>query len=81
MTPTGTIAPHLGKDAPNGWLVCDGSAVPKDDRYADLRSVIGDTLPDPKPQPLRLSANPGTFKSALLRAYPTTYGGVWIIKI
>lgn len=40
--PTGLIASFGGSTAPDGWLVCDGSAVSRTD-YADLFAVIGTT--------------------------------------
>lgn len=41
-TPVGVIAPFAGKKEkiPRGWLLCDGSAVSKDD-YSELFEVIG----------------------------------------
>lgn len=41
-TPVGSISMYAGSTAPNGWLICDGSAVSRTD-YADLFSVIGTT--------------------------------------
>lgn len=41
LTP-GFIAPFAGSTAPDGWLVCDGSAISRT-RYADLFAVIGTT--------------------------------------
>jgi Phage Tail Collar Domain len=31
---------------PQGWIVCDGSAVPAGDRYEALRVLVGDRVPD-----------------------------------
>ena len=39
---TGSIQMYAGSTAPSGWLICDGSAVSRDD-YANLFSVIGTT--------------------------------------
>ena len=39
--PTGTILPYGGSTAPNGFLLCDGSAVSRT-TYAALYAVIGD---------------------------------------
>ena len=39
-TPVGVITAYAGDTAPNGWLLCDGSAVSRT-TYADLFSVIG----------------------------------------
>jgi microcystin-dependent protein len=38
--PTGMIAPFAGAAAPAGWLLCDGTPVPRED-YWDLFLVIG----------------------------------------
>lgn len=38
--PTGVIMPYGGSIAPNGYLLCDGTAVSRTD-YADLFAVIG----------------------------------------
>ena len=40
ISPTGMISAYGGSSAPNGWLICDGSAVSRTD-YADLFNVIG----------------------------------------
>jgi len=40
--PTGTIIPYAGSTAPNGFLLCDGSAVSRT-TYSALFSVIGTT--------------------------------------
>lgn len=39
---TGSITMYAGATAPDGWLICDGSAISRTD-YADLFSVIGTT--------------------------------------
>jgi microcystin-dependent protein len=36
------VQAYAGNTLPNGWLLCDGSAVSRTD-YADLYAVIGDT--------------------------------------
>ena len=41
-TPIGTVEAYAGTTAPNGYLLCDGSAVSRT-TYADLYSVIGTT--------------------------------------
>jgi microcystin-dependent protein len=41
-TPVGSISLFAGATAPNGWLICDGSAVSRT-TYANLFSVIGTT--------------------------------------
>lgn len=40
--PAGIIAPFAGTVIPAGWLLCDGSAIPRTD-YADLFNAIGTT--------------------------------------
>lgn len=40
--PTGAVMAFAGSSAPEGWLVCDGSAVSRT-TYADLFAVIGTT--------------------------------------
>lgn len=40
--PPGMLAPYAGKTAPEGWLLCDGSAVSRT-AYAALFAVIGTT--------------------------------------
>jgi microcystin-dependent protein len=41
--PTGAVIPFGGLAAPNGWLLCDGAAVSRQD-YKDLWDVIGTTF-------------------------------------
>ena len=74
LTPVGVIQAFAGSATPDGWLLCDGSAVSRTD-YADLYAVIGDTygagdgvdtfnLPDLVDQFVQGSATSGTVKSA-----------------
>ncbi len=42
LIPTGCVQAFAGSTTPQGWLLCDGSAVSRTD-YADLYAVIGDT--------------------------------------
>ena len=42
MIPCGIVQAFAGNTVPDGWLLCDGSAVSRTD-YADLYTVIGDT--------------------------------------
>lgn len=44
VMPVGTILPYMGTTAPQGWLICDGSAIPA--TYSDLISLIGKNTPD-----------------------------------
>lgn len=41
-TPPGTVAAFAGSTAPDGWLLCNGTAVSRT-AYADLYAVIGTT--------------------------------------
>lgn len=74
MIPTGIVQAFAGSTTPQGWLLCDGSAVSRTD-YADLYAVIGDTygdgdgsttfnLPDLVDKFVEGSATAGTVKSA-----------------
>lgn len=40
VMPVGAVVPFAGADAPDGWLLCDGTAVRRD-QYADLFQAIG----------------------------------------
>ena len=42
VIPTGLFAPYVAGTAPDGWLLCDGSAVSRT-TYADLFAVMGET--------------------------------------
>jgi len=44
--PTGTIVAYWGISAPEGWLLCNGDAVPLGTEYDSLRALVGDSLPD-----------------------------------
>lgn len=74
MIPTGIVQAFAGTTTPQGWLLCDGSAVSRTD-YADLYAVIGDTygagdgsttfnLPDLVDKFVEGSATAGTEKTA-----------------
>lgn len=39
--PTGSIMPFVGTVAPNGWMLCDGSAIPINSVTANLRTLLG----------------------------------------
>ena len=41
--PTGTVVQFTGDTAPNGWLICDGSAISRE-IYTNLFEVIGSTF-------------------------------------
>lgn len=41
LAPVGVVQAFAGSTTPEGWLLCDGSAVSRTD-YADLYTVIGD---------------------------------------
>lgn len=42
ITPVGTVAPFAGNTAPDGWLLCDGSAISRT-IYSALFAAIGTT--------------------------------------
>jgi len=48
VIPVGTISSHFGSEAPQGWLICDGSSIPDGSQYDQLRDVLGEAgkLPD-----------------------------------
>ena len=75
---------YAGNTLPNGWLLCDGSAVSRTD-YAELYSVIGDTygagdgtstfnLPNLVDRFVEGSATAGTEKQAGLPNITGTFG-------
>lgn len=39
--PTGSIMPFVGTEAPNGWLLCDGSTFTDDTYHANLKALLG----------------------------------------
>lgn len=81
----GFVCPFAGTTAPDGWLICDGSAVSRT-TYADLFAVIGTTygagdgnstfnLPDFTNRVIQ-GGTAGTYKSAGL---PNITGGYGIV--
>lgn len=74
LPPVGSVTAFAGSTTPQGWLLCDGSAVSRTG-YADLYAVIGDTygagdgsttfnLPNLTDKFIEGSATSGTVKSA-----------------
>jgi microcystin-dependent protein len=53
--PTGIIVAFYGKDAPIGWMLCDGSTIPIE--YETLRKLVGNKVPDLRGTFLRGSNN------------------------
>lgn len=43
LLPSGSVIEYAGDTAPNGWLICDGSAISRE-IYANLFEVIGSTF-------------------------------------
>ena len=88
--PTGVVQAFAGNTLPNGWLLCDGSAVSRTD-YAALYAVIGTTygagngsttfnLPNLVDKFVEGSATAGTVKSAGLPnikgSFNDSYGNI-----
>lgn len=46
--PTGSIMPFIGTNAPSGWLLCDGSAIPSGSYYDNLKALAGANTPNLK---------------------------------
>ena len=67
--PTGSIMPFIGTNAPSGWLLCDGSAIPSGAYYDNLKALAGANTPNLKGLFLRgsgvQSAYPGKEGPAL----------------
>jgi microcystin-dependent protein len=51
--PPGSIIAYWGTEAPPGWMMCDGRAIPDDDQHAALRTLVGATTPNLQNQFLR----------------------------
>lgn len=86
MIPTGIVQAFAGSTTPQGWLLCDGSAVSRTD-YADLYAVIGTTygagdgsttfnLPNLVDKFVEGSTTSGTIKSAGLPNITGSYENV-----
>lgn len=43
LNPVGTIVAYGGKDAPTGWIICDGSAISRE-KYYELYEAIGEVF-------------------------------------
>lgn len=87
IVPVGVVQAFAGATTPQGWLLCDGSAISRTD-YADLYAVIGDTygagdgtttfnLPNLADKFIQGNATSGTVKSAGLPNITgnASYGG------
>ena len=44
--PPGTIVAYWSNSIPNGWLLCNGTAIPAGVAYDKLRALIGTNVPD-----------------------------------
>ena len=90
IAPTGVVQAFAGNTTPQGWLLCDGSAVSRTN-YAALYAVIGTTygagdgsttfnLPNLVDKFVEGSATAGTVKSAGLPNIPPALTMRYIIK-
>jgi microcystin-dependent protein len=60
VMPVGSILAYHGMAAPDGWLLCDGGAIPSEDKYKDLKDLLGKpTTPDLRGRTL-IGAGQGT---------------------
>lgn len=86
LVPTGCVQAFAGNTTPQGWLLCDGSAVSRKD-YAALYAVIGTTygagdgsttfnLPNLTDKFIQGSDTAGTIKSAGLPNIEGVFGGI-----
>ncbi len=46
IQPIGAITAYAGTSPPNGWLLCDGKAIPPGSQYDELRHLVGTNTPD-----------------------------------
>ena len=44
--PIGTVVSFFGDTPPEGWLLCNGQIISNNERYKNLRKLIGDKVPD-----------------------------------
>ena len=59
VMPVGSIVAYYGAKAPDGWLLCDGSAIPNDAKYQELKTLSGKSnTPDLRGRTL-IGAGPG----------------------
>ena len=66
--PTGSIMPFIGTVAPNGWLLCDGSAITITTNTLNLRTLLGTTnTPDLRSMFLRGAGNGNGRTGSLLK--------------
>lgn len=64
VMPVGSIVAYYGAKAPDGWLLCDGSAIPNDAKYQELKTLSGKSnTPDLRGRTL-IGAGPGAGLSA-----------------
>ncbi len=65
VIPVGTVNAFWGTSIPEGWLLCDGKAVPPESDYTALRNVLGsNVLPDLRGMFLRGAGTHGTHTKA-----------------
>ena len=73
--PTGSITAFTGEadEVPQGWLLCNGDAIPSGAYYDKLRELVGNNTPDLRAMFLR-----GTGENTVTRdsdGYSKTYTG------
>lgn len=61
LVPTGAIMPFYRSTAPDGWLICDGSAIPT--QFTTLIALVGATTPNLRGMFIR-GWSPGTFTTS-----------------
>ncbi len=46
IIPVGMLAPFWGTVAPEGWFICNGSAIEDDPKFDALKAIVGSNVPD-----------------------------------
>lgn len=72
--PTGAIMPYVGATAPDGWLLCDGAAIPNGLEYDALKLLYGPNTPDLRSMFLRGSGANATINPSINASLNTSNG-------